>query len=375
MRLKFSDLIKESDFAMAIYNPENQVIYSNDMYQQRWRYSQKLEELIEMSRKDCKNSYTTVMLDDESRSLHKIKIERRFKNILFTALEIEENDINEINGIAGSGNGSIYPDGGLGFAELDEEKSYNFLINSDMSIEYSNCNINKNRVKELFDEDMEEIIRQKARSLKELDSIEFELDNKLINIVDYAKDKYVMNVYPYAKGNISKYDEITKLKLEVEELKRELRNKNKLIRTQKKIFENISILDPVTKLYNRNYFYAKLEEMFLDAAKYGNRLEVIKLKIKNLKEINENHGLKTCDEFLIQVSHQIKENMRRGVDTPFRISSKEIIILSVNSKDDKLKKFMEMLKNDFSKKNVDMEFVIKSVDINKNLDEIIVEIL
>nr|WP_129409714.1 sensor domain-containing diguanylate cyclase [Marinitoga lauensis] len=78
-----------------------------------------------------------------------------------------------------------------------------------------------------------------------------------------------------------------------------------------KRLKDLSIYDSLTNIYNRYYFYEKLEEFFDFAKRYNRIFSIIYLDINDFKKINDTYGHLVGDKVLIKFSRLIKENLRK----------------------------------------------------------------
>lgn len=170
----------------------------------------------------------------------------------------------------------------------------------------------------------------------------------------------------------SSFEKEMSLNDEIEKLNFILKKQKKFIKAQKEIFQNISIVDPVTMLYNRKYFYEKLESEILKAKAFKYKIIKTYFKVRNLKELNKEKGVYYADDILKTISKSIKKRSRKDLDYSFRIGSKEFIIISKNVDIDDLKnKYDNMAKELKNKMNIDLIMSINEIDLEKNLENII----
>lgn len=192
------------------------------------------------------------------------------------------------------------------------------------------------------------------------DILNFDIKQSETNIC--KKDDFLSNSF---KKEISLNDEIEKLQFI-------LKKQKKFIKAQKEIFQNISIVDPVTMLYNRKYFYEKLESELLKAKAFEYKIMKTYLKVRNLKELNKEKGVYYADDILKTISKSIKKRSRKDLDYSFRIGSKEFIIISkdIDIKDLQIK-YDDMAKELKNKRNIDLMMNINEIDLEQNLENII----
>ncbi len=109
-------------------------------------------------------------------------------------------------------------------------------------------------------------------------------------------------------------------------------------------FQNLSITDPLTKLYNRRYFFEKLHETFSLAKRKRRPIALLYLDLDHFKSINDTYGHKKGDEILISFANILKKNLR-SYDTVARIGGEEIAVLIYDEPYDKVLKIAQKIKN------------------------------
>ncbi len=72
----------------------------------------------------------------------------------------------------------------------------------------------------------------------------------------------------------------------------------------------MAVTDPLTGLYNKEYFYDELRRQFHIATRYGRELSLIMLDIDNFKYVNDDYGHLAGDEALKSVAYAILETVR-----------------------------------------------------------------
>jgi diguanylate cyclase (GGDEF)-like protein len=107
------------------------------------------------------------------------------------------------------------------------------------------------------------------------------------------------------------------------EIMEELASKNQLL-------EKLSIEDPLTKLYNRRYFDAKLHVKTARSQRYGYPLGLLIIDIDNFKLTNDNTGHLEGDKVLMQAAELITAEFRT-VDVVCRYGGDEFVVLLVEA--------------------------------------------
>ncbi|MBF0121190.1 MAG: GGDEF domain-containing protein [Desulfobacterales bacterium] len=104
-----------------------------------------------------------------------------------------------------------------------------------------------------------------------------------------------------------------------------IRLMKELSKSQKQI-QDMAITDELTQLYNRRYFYSKLNEEVKKAKRYKRDISCIIIDIDFFKKVNDHYGHHIGDDVLRNVSNTIKSNCR-SIDTIARYGGEEIVIL------------------------------------------------
>jgi len=99
-----------------------------------------------------------------------------------------------------------------------------------------------------------------------------------------------------------------------------------------KLYE-LSVIDPLTGLFNRRYVEHRLEEELARCHRHGSGLTVILFDLDALKHINDEHGHSTGDEVLKAFAERLKA-ATRGSDVAARYGGDEFLLLLPDCKPD-----------------------------------------
>ena len=100
--------------------------------------------------------------------------------------------------------------------------------------------------------------------------------------------------------------------------------------TAQEYFEEMSIRDGLTKLYNHQHFYSCLEKEFSRASRYHTPLSLVFFDIDNFKRINDNYG-HTHGDMVLGTIGQLTNSIARQSDIPARYGGEEFAIILPNT--------------------------------------------
>jgi diguanylate cyclase (GGDEF)-like protein len=115
--------------------------------------------------------------------------------------------------------------------------------------------------------------------------------------------------------------------------------------TDKKFIEQLSITDELTKLYNRRFFNAKIEEELNRAKRENKYLSLFILDVDYFKQYNDTYGHQMGDIVLEKVALVLKNRTNRASDFAFRLGGEEFSILSTLEKE-KAIEFAQIIKDE-----------------------------
>lgn len=110
--------------------------------------------------------------------------------------------------------------------------------------------------------------------------------------------------------------------LKTEHLQKALEEANIL----KQRFENLSMVDSLTQLYNRRFFYMHASKALAMSKRYGDTLCVLLLDLDYFKAVNDSYGHNNGDQVLIDVAKVLTSQMRES-DIVARFGGEEFVVL------------------------------------------------
>ena len=111
----------------------------------------------------------------------------------------------------------------------------------------------------------------------------------------------------------------------------------------KKYHESMSMLDELTGLYNRRYFYMQIEAALARSKRYQQPLCLLVLDLDHFKTINDTYGHGFGDIVLKDVANSLKEEIRES-DILARFGGEEFVIAFTDIDSKKGKLFAERIR-------------------------------
>jgi len=122
-----------------------------------------------------------------------------------------------------------------------------------------------------------------------------------------------------------------------------LEEKDKALKSQNKLLEQLSVTDHLTAIYNRVKLDEALENEITRAKRYPSTFGVIMLDIDLFKQVNDMHGHQVGDDVLIEMANILK-SYSREVDIIGRWGGEEFLVISPRADRDGLIQLAEKLR-------------------------------
>jgi len=118
--------------------------------------------------------------------------------------------------------------------------------------------------------------------------------------------------------------------------------------TQMKQYEQMSITDPLTHIFNRRYFNNIIAEEINRANLEKKTLCFIILDVDHFKKYNDTYGHIAGDQALITIAETLKQNLQEDTDYPFRLGGEEFGILFHADDETKALEFSEKIRKNIA---------------------------
>ncbi|NOT10530.1 MAG: sensor domain-containing diguanylate cyclase [Methylococcaceae bacterium] len=111
----------------------------------------------------------------------------------------------------------------------------------------------------------------------------------------------------------------------------------------KEHFESMSMLDELTGLYNRRYFYVQIESILARTKRHGQSVCILVFDLDHFKKINDAYGHGLGDIVLKDVSNSVREEIRES-DILVRFGGEEFVIIFTDTDSDMGQAFAERIR-------------------------------
>ena len=106
------------------------------------------------------------------------------------------------------------------------------------------------------------------------------------------------------------------------------------LRESEQRYQELSIIDDLTQLYNSRHFYAQLEREIERSNRYEQPLTLLMLDLDNFKDFNDTYGHVEGDYVLSRLGEVIKRCLRE-TDSAYRYGGEEFtVILPMTTSED-----------------------------------------
>lgn len=126
-------------------------------------------------------------------------------------------------------------------------------------------------------------------------------------------------------------------------IQQQLRDEHQSLEEMKVHFEQLSIKDGLTGIYNRRFFDTQLEIQCKIACRNGDSLTLAMIDVDHFKSFNDLYGHPAGDKALIRIADSLSHTFQRGSDFAARYGGEEFVILSNGMTHDQAKLYVESL--------------------------------
>ena len=131
-------------------------------------------------------------------------------------------------------------------------------------------------------------------------------------------------------------------------------------------YEEMSVIDPLTKLYNRRYFFTEVGSSLARAKRYSQPFSLLLMDLDHFKEVNDDYGHECGDKVLKNISNILSQFTREG-DTLARIGGEEFVLALPETKNDGALTLAERIRSTIDDHEWDCNGITMKVQISIGL--------
>ncbi len=124
-------------------------------------------------------------------------------------------------------------------------------------------------------------------------------------------------------ADVALLNEVLQLNLTLEQKQKELSEANARL-------EQLALIDQITALYNRHYFFQVAQHFWEESRRYKLPMVAIMMDIDNFKSVNDTYGHLFGDHVLKQIAARLRTNTRKS-DILARYGGEELILIASNT--------------------------------------------
>jgi diguanylate cyclase (GGDEF)-like protein len=154
-------------------------------------------------------------------------------------------------------------------------------------------------------------------------AVPIRVGDEVIGVINFSHpvhyeiyDRNMENLMGLLSGFVGQVIALSKLYNDMahwnETLKEEVAKKTAELTKTNRQLRKIALIDPLTGIFNRRFFFKRLEEEFIRTTRYGMQLSLLFIDIDNLKLINDTYGHVAGDRVIKTLSNILRQVGRKG---------------------------------------------------------------
>ncbi|MCZ6525270.1 MAG: sensor domain-containing diguanylate cyclase [Gammaproteobacteria bacterium] len=160
----------------------------------------------------------------------------------------------------------------------------------------------------------------------------------------HAWQEHVLNIHANILAQmLHSHRLVNDMREQVNKRTRQLENALRESEELKSTFEELSLIDELTRLYNRRYFFMEVPRVLSHCIRHEESFSLLLLDLDNFKLINDTHGHSAGDQVLKDVGILLKNQTRTG-DVVVRMGGEEFIFILSNTHMKGAKVFAERIR-------------------------------
>ncbi|MBI5055900.1 MAG: sensor domain-containing diguanylate cyclase [Nitrospirae bacterium] len=191
-------------------------------------------------------------------------------------------------------------------------------------------------------------------------SIPLKSDEKILGVINFshplleAFDENKINLMVILSNFVSQMIMLAMLHNKIahwnDDLRKQIEDKTSELTEKNRKLEKLAVQDPLTGLYNRRFFFTRLEEEFSRSARYNEHFSLLLIDLDNLKPVNDTYGHLAGDKVIRSFAKSLKGIGRKG-DVIARIGGDEFGYILLETDQKGAHDFAERIHESFAKVN------------------------
>ena len=112
-----------------------------------------------------------------------------------------------------------------------------------------------------------------------------------------------------------------------------------------------TVIDPLTGVYNKRFFYEMLQKEFDNFKRYGRKFSLLFIDIDDFKKVNDRYGHLSGDMVLQEIAKRLQKSVRKS-DMVFRFGGEEFVVLLHGANSEKALSIAERIRLEVANKEV-----------------------
>jgi diguanylate cyclase (GGDEF)-like protein len=134
-------------------------------------------------------------------------------------------------------------------------------------------------------------------------------------------------------------------------------------------YEEMSVIDPLTKLYNRRFFFTEVTSGLARAKRYSQPFSLMLMDLDHFKQVNDTYGHECGDKVLVGVSEILTRFTREG-DTLARFGGEEFVLALPETNNEGAHKLAERIRSTIEDNNWECHGVTMDINISIGLSSL-----
>jgi diguanylate cyclase (GGDEF)-like protein len=139
--------------------------------------------------------------------------------------------------------------------------------------------------------------------------------------------------------------------------------------TLKSKYQTLSVIDDLTQIYNRRYFFSEVPAALARALRYNQSINILFIDIDYFKSVNDSYGHEVGDKVLKDVASVLSRQLRKG-DILARMGGEEFALVVPNTDVDGIQLLAQRIKGSISRQSWEHQGQSFSITMSIGISEL-----